>query len=105
MTNNIILIGRISNTLEIKENMDDSKFTIVTLAIPRNFKNNEGIYETDFIDCTLLNNVAVNTVEYCKKGDLIAVRGRVQNLNNTAQLQIIGEKISFLSSRKAEDGE
>ena len=104
MLNNFVIVGRITK-IESEKTENGASKTIVTLAVPRSFKNNEGIYETDFIDCTLLNNVAVNTVEYCKKGDLIAIKGRVQNLNNTAQLQIIGEKISFLSSRKAEDGE
>lgn len=100
MLNQIVLVGRITKTPEIMENQDGSKFTIINLAIPRYLKNAEGEYDTDFVDCTLLGNIASNTVEYCKKGDVVGIKGRVQNLCDTAQLQIIAEKVTFLSSKK-----
>lgn len=100
MINQIVLVGRITKTPEIMENQDGSKFAIINLAISRTFKNENGEYDTDFIDCTLWKGIAENACEYCKKGDLVGVRGRVQNLNNTAQLQIIAEKVTFLSNKK-----
>ena len=100
MLNQFTLVGRITKTPEMMENQDGSKFAIINLAIPRTFKNENGEYDTDFIDCTLLGSIASNTCEYCKKGDLVSVRGRIQNLNNTAQLQLIAEKVSFLSSKE-----
>lgn len=103
MLNQIVLVGRLTKTPEIMKNQDGSKFAIITLAIPRSFKNLQGEYETDFIDCTLLGSIASNTCEYCEKGDLVGVRGRVQNLSHTAQLQIIADKVTFLSSRKSNE--
>jgi len=100
MLNQIVLVGRLTKTPEIMENQDGSKFAIITLAVPRSWKNANGEYETDFIDCTVLGNVASNTCEYCKSGDLVGVKGRVQNVCDTAQIQIIAEKVTFLSSRK-----
>ena len=100
MLNQIVLVGRITKTPEMMENQDGSKFAIINLAVPRTFKNKNGEYETDFIDCTLWTGIAENACKYCKKGDLVDVRGRVQNLNNTAQLQLIAEKVSFLSSKE-----
>lgn len=100
MLNQIVLVGRLTSTPEVRQNLNGSKFTIITLAINRSFKNKNGEYDTDFIDCTLYQGIAENTVNYCKKGDVVGVRGRIQNLNNTAQLQIIAEKITFLSSKK-----
>lgn len=99
MLNQIILVGRLTRTPEIMENLDGSKFAIINLAIPRTFKNEDGEYETDYVDCALTGNVAKNTCEYCRQGDLIGVKGRIQNLNYTSSLQIIAEKITYLSSK------
>ena len=100
MLNQFNLVGRIANTPEMIENQDSSKFAIINLAVPRTFKNENGEYDTDFIDCTLWKGIAENVCEYCKKGDIVGIRGRIQNLNNTAQLQLIAEKVSFLSSKE-----
>ena len=103
MLNQIVIVGRLSKTPEIMKNQDGSKFTILSLAVPRSFKNDEGVYETDFIDCTVTGTVAEQTCTYCKNGDLVGVKGRMQNLNHTAQLQIVVEKVSFLSSKSNEE--
>ena len=100
MLNQFTLVGRITKTPEMMENQDGSKFAIINLAVPRTFKNENGEYDTDFIDCTLWAGIAENVCEYCKKGDMVGIRGRIQNLNNTAQLQLIAEKVSFLSSKE-----
>ena len=100
MLNQFTLVGRITKTPEMMENQDGSKFAIINLAVPRTFKNENGEYDTDFIDCTLWKGIAENVCEYCKKGDIVGIRGRIQNLNNTAQLQLIAEKVSFLSSKE-----
>ena len=100
MLNQFTLVGRITKTPEMMENQDGSKFAIINLAVPRTFKNENGEYDTDFIDCTLWKGIAENVCEYCKKGDMVGIRGRIQNLNNTAQLQLIAEKVSFLSSKE-----
>ena len=100
MLNQFTLVGRITKTPEMIENQDGSKFTVINLAVPRTFKNENGEYDTDFIDCTLWKGIAENVCEYCKKGDIVGIRGRIQNLNNTAQLQLIAEKVSFLSSKE-----
>ena len=100
MLNKFKLVGRITKTPEMMENQDGSKFAIINLAVPRTFKNENGEYDTDFIDCTLWKGIAENVCEYCKKGDVVGIKGRIQNLNNTAQLQLIAEKVSFLSSKE-----
>ena len=58
---------------------DKGKVTNITLAVPRSFKNQNGEYDTDFLDCTLWTNVAENTVEYCQTGDMVGVKGRIQS--------------------------
>ena len=76
------------------------------MAVQRSYKNAEGVYETDFVDCTLFDGVAQNTSEYCKKGDIVGVKGRIQTEiyekdgENKKSTNIIAEKITFLSSSK-----
>ena len=101
MLNQIILVGRIADDIKIKELDSGNKVSYITLAIPRAFKNAEGIYETDFIDCTLWNVVAENTAEWCKKGDIVGVKGRVEcnRENNENKIRVVAEKVTFLSSK------
>ncbi len=99
MLNQIVLVGRVVSDLEINETENERKVTLLKLAVPRSYKNENGEYETDFIPCVLWNTIAENVYEYCKKGDLIGVKGRMQNREN--KLEVIAEKVTFLSSRKA----
>lgn len=100
MLNQIILVGRIANDIETKELEDGKKVINMTLIIPRPFKNSEGEYDSDFIDCTLYNNIADTTSEYCKKGDIVGVKGRVEcnRENNENKIRVVCEKLTFLSS-------
>ena len=83
--------------------------TTITLAVPRNYKNHEGEYDTDFLDCTLWTGVAENTAEFCKKGDLLGVKGRIETrVYETEEekkylTEIIAEKVTFLSSKRNDE--
>ena len=100
MLNQIVLVGRLVKNPEKKELESGKKVVNITLAVPRSYKNSNGEYDTDFIDCTLWNGVAETTNEYCEKGDLIGIKGRVAKLNSDDELRIIAEKVTFLSNRK-----
>lgn len=102
-------LGRIVKNPELKETETGKKVTNVTLAVPRSFKNSEGQYETDFISCVLWKGIAENTVEYCKKGDLVGIKGRIQSRNieideetKKQVVEVVAEKVTFLSSRNKE---
>lgn len=99
MLNQIVLVGRLVSDPEINETENGRKVSEITLAVSRSYKNSEGIYETDFIDCVLWNGIAENTSEYCKKGDIIGVKGKLQRLEGNT-LQVVAEKVTFLSSKK-----
>ena len=108
MLNQAIMVGRLVADPEVKELESGKKVSNITIAIPRSYKNAEGEYETDFIDVSLWDGVAQNTAEYCKKGDIIGVKGRLQtdsyekDGNKMKFLNVVAEKITFLSS-KAKD--
>ena len=84
------------------------KVARLVLAVPRSYKNSEGEYETDFISCKLWQVVAQNTVEYCKKGNLIGLRGRLETYNYETEegkkflTEVVADKVTFLSSKKAD---
>lgn len=99
MLNQIVLVGRVVSDLKLNETENERKYTSLKLAVPRSYKNENGEYETDFIPCVLWNTIAVNTCEYCKKGDLVGIKGRMQNKEN--RLEVIAEKVTFLSSKGA----
>lgn len=105
MLNQVVMIGRIVQNPELKDT-EKGKVSNLTLAVPRSFKNANGDYDTDFVDIVLWKGVAENTVEYCKKGDLIGVKGRIQTLKDEKEknnLSIIAEKVTFLSTKKIDD--
>ena len=99
MLNQVVIVGRLVSKPIVEENENGRKISEITLAVPRSYKNAEGIYETDFIKCTLWNGIAENTVEYCNKGDIIGVKGRLECLGGN-ELQLVAEKITFLSNNK-----
>jgi len=107
MLNQIVLVGRLVQDPEIKELENGMKTSYITLAVPRSFKNADGIYETDFIPCLLYEDIAENTVEYCQKGDLLGIKGRIQTKQEEDKsiIEIVAEKVTFLSSRKETEEE
>ena len=105
MLNQIILVGRLTSNIELVKDEKGAKYANITLAIPRNYKNEKGEYDTDFISVIAYDNIAKNTSDYCKKGDIVGVKGRVAKLNNDDSMMIICEKLTFLSSEKKKENE
>ena len=111
MINQIILVGRLTGDPEIEEYENGKKRTIINIAVQRQFKNIDNKYDTDFFRCVLWNGMASNTKNYCQRGDIVGVKGRVQNRNYVDSenktryiTEIIAEKISFVShSQKKEN--
>lgn len=110
MLNQVTLVGRLTDDVEVIKTDNGKSYSIITLAVQRCFKNNEGIYETDFIRCKLWNGIAENSSQYCHKGDIVGIKGRIQiskfddKENNESKLltEIIAEKVTFLSSKRIE---
>ena len=88
MLNQVVVVGRIYS-------MENSE---LVMAVPRSFKNENGEYDTDYIDVRLSKSINENVSTYCEKGDLVGVKGRLESSIN--KMQVIAEKVTFLSSRK-----
>ena len=98
MLNQIVLVGRLTENPTVEKLEEGKEVATVTLAVQRSMKNADGEYETDFVPCRLWNSIATNTADYCKKGDIVGVKGRIQSTDGN--LEIIAEKVTFLSSKK-----
>lgn len=107
MLNQTVIVGRLVREPELFETDSGSKVTNITLAVPRSYKNQKGEYDTDFINCVLWKGIAESATEYCSKGDLIGVKGRIQtrtiNVDEDKRkyiTEIVAEKVTYLSKKK-----
>ena len=110
--NNVVLVGRLCDNPKIVKSETGKKLTYITIAVSRNYKNSDGIYETDFVSCILWNAIADTAAEYCHVGDVIGIKGRIQTSsyedeNNEKHYvtEIVAERLTFLSSSKPKENE
>lgn len=99
MLNQVGLVGRLKDEIEWL----DEQNAILTLAIPRPTKDENGEYGTDMVKVKIVGQMADNTAEYCRKGDIIGIKGRV--VTEDDKINIVAEKATFLSSHKQEDND
>ncbi len=106
MLNQVVMVGRLTKDPEVIETENGNKVSNIAIAVPRSFKNEEGVYETDFIEVTMWNGIAENTAAYCHKGDIVGVKGRIQSRTVEADdekkyyVDVIAERVTFLSNKK-----
>lgn len=78
MINNVVLTGRITRNLELKQTSNNNSSLNITLAVERTFKDQNGQKQTDFISCKAFGKRAETIAQYCQKGDLIGITGSIQ---------------------------
>lgn len=112
MINEVILVGRLTKDPELKFTKEGTAVTNVTLAVNRSFRNSLGEIETDFVQCTLWKRAAENTVEYCRKGSIVGITGRIQTRSYENQegkkvyvTEVIADSVRFLGGKPSEDRE
>lgn len=111
MHNQVWLIGRLVEEPELKTLEGDRRSLVMNLAVQRGYKNEDGIYDVDYIRCCLWNIIAANTAEYCHKGDLIGIRGRIQTRSYMVDedtrwiTEIVVDKVTFLASSSRREHE
>ncbi|HOA63929.1 MAG: single-stranded DNA-binding protein [Acholeplasmataceae bacterium] len=104
MLNNVILVGRTVDEPKLVTLKDGVVVCNLTLAVVRPFKSQDtGEYETDFIPVVLWRGIAESVVEYCKKGSIIGVKGRLMmkfiEVDNKKYktIEVIGERVTFIN--------
>ncbi len=108
--NRIVLIGRLTTNPELRFTTNNTAVTSFTLAVDRNFKNESGNKDADFINIIAWNKKAELINEYVAKGDLIGVIGRLQvrtYQNDKGEsrrvTEVVLEEIEFLQSKPKEE--
>lgn len=83
--NKVVLIGRLTKEPELKFTQNGNAVCNFTLAVNRTYKNEQGEYESDFINCIAWRGTAQFIGDYLSKGYQIAVSGSIQTRNYQAQ--------------------
>ena len=92
MLNQFMVIGRISKLHK------NDEITEISVSVPRNYKNTDGVYENDIINCVLLKEIAERTLEYCSVGNMVGIKGTIESDGENNILK--AEKVTFLSQSK-----
>ena len=79
--NKIFLVGTVTKEVELSKTPSGVQVCRFTLAVSRDYKNENGEKVTDFFNCTAWRSLAENIGKYVKKGNKLAVIGSVQMRN------------------------
>lgn len=107
--NHTVLVGRITKDPELRMTQSNIAVSRFTIAVNRQFSNENGERQADFITCVVWRKQAENLVKYVKKGHLLGIVGRIQTSNFESdgvmkyQTEIVCDQISFLESKKQDD--
>lgn len=106
--NKVCLTGRLTKDIELRYTQSNIEVTQFTLAVTRKYKNQNGEYDSDFINCIAYRNTAKLLNDYVKKGDLLGIEGHIQTRNYEDKdgkriyvTEIIVENIDFLQSNNS----
>jgi single-strand DNA-binding protein len=104
--NRLTVIGRLVREIELKNVGDGRIVTNNTIAVSRTFKT-DGKQDTDFINFVAWGKRAELLEEYCNKGDLVGLDGRLQsrtyvddNQKTKYVVEMLVETIHFLQPKR-----
>lgn len=109
MLNRVVLVGRITKEIEMKYSQSGKAYAKFTLAVNRTFKDANGEQRADFIQIAVFGKTAENTADYCKKGSLVGVDGRIQTGSYEKDnvriytTDVIADNVQFLDTRSQND--
>lgn len=110
MINQVTLVGRLTKDPELKRTTEGTPVTNVTVAVNRQYRNQNGEIEADFVQCTLWKKTAENTSRFCRKGSLIGITGRIQTRYYDNQegkriyvTEVLADSVRFLEQKKQEE--
>lgn len=112
MLNRIILIGRLTRDPELRYTQNGQAVASFTLAVNRDYVNQQGKQETDFIDIVVWRKIAEACAKHLAKGRLISVEGRLQIRSYEAQdgtkrrvAEVVADNVRFLEFGKKQETE
>ena len=106
MINNVVLVGRLTKDPDLRYTASGTAVATFTLAVNRNFTNQSGNREADFINCVIWGKLAENFANWAKKGNLVGITGRIQTRNYENQqgqrvyvTEVVAESFQLLEKR------
>lgn len=108
--NKVQLVGRLTRDPEIRYSQGENATATArfSVAVNRRFKNSEGNYDADFINCVAFGKSAEFVEKYFKKGMAIGLTGRIQTgsyTNKDSQkvytTDVVVEETEFVESKGA----
>lgn len=107
MLNKVILMGRLTALPELKKTPSDISVCSFTVAVDRDFKNDAGERQADFIPCVAWRERAEFLCKYFGKGAMVAVVGQLQTRSYETKegqkrtaYEVVCEQISFTGEKK-----
>jgi single-strand DNA-binding protein len=108
MLNNVNLMGRLTRDPELRHTQSGVPVVSCALAVNRDFKTN-GKNEADFIDIIAWQKGAEFASAYFRKGQLVAVQGRIQSRKwtdkdgkNRVSIEVVADRQYFAEGKKDE---
>lgn len=112
MLNTVVLMGRFTKDLEIKQTNSGKKVINFCLAVERNRATKDEEKKSDFIDCIAWENTAEFICTYFKKGDPIIVQGRLETNqyedkqgNKRKTVYVLVNNVNFCAFKKDENSQ
>lgn len=106
MINKVILVGRLTKDLVLKQTTNGVANVQFVLAVNRTFTNQDGEREADFLLCSAWRKTAENMAKHLKKGSMIGVTGRLNSRhyegkdgNRVYVTEVIAEEVQFLDKK------
>jgi single-strand DNA-binding protein len=110
LINNVVLVGRLTKDPDLRYTSNGTGVASFTLAVNRNFTNQSGEREADFINCVIWRKSAETLANYARKGTLLGVTGRIQTRSYDNQqgqrvyvTEVVAENFQLLESRNASE--
>lgn len=110
MINNVVLVGRLTKDPDLRYTSSGSAVASFTLAVNRNFTNQNGNREADFINCVIWRKPAETMANYARKGTLLGVVGRIQTRSYENQqgqrvyvTEVVCENFQLLESKSTNE--
>jgi len=106
--NKVVLIGRLTRDPELRYTGSNTPVATFSLAVNRNFSNQNGEREADFINIVVWRKQAENVKNYLTQGSQVAVEGRIQtrtyddpNGNKRYITEVVADNVEFLGSKNS----
>ncbi|MBC6382382.1 single-stranded DNA-binding protein [Lactiplantibacillus plantarum] len=106
MINRSVLVGRLTRDPELRYTNGGAAVATFTIAVNRQFTNQNGEREADFISCVIWRKAAENLTNFTHKGSLIGIDGHIQTRNYENQqgtriyvTEVVVDNFSLLESR------